>query len=80
VPSTEYQVLTGRSQKVFGWGTASAVPFNPRNGAGFRECVRTTIEHKRWSEHHQDSSRVAAECESPARKCRVKCGTNARVP
>ena len=40
---------------------------------GKRDCVRTTIERKRWNKHHQNSSRVAAECESPARKCRVKC-------
>ena len=39
---------------------------------GFRDCVRTTVEGKRWSKHHRNSSRVAAACESPARKCRVK--------
>ena len=43
-----------------------------RKGAASRDCVRTTIERKRGSKHHQDSSRVAAGCESPARKCRVK--------
>src|ERR1700756_4612232 len=34
--------------------------------------MRTTTERKRCSEHHQNSSRVAAACESPARKCGVK--------
>jgi hypothetical protein len=54
----------------FGWGTALAVPFRFQNDTGF--SVRTTIERKRWSKHHQNSSRVAAGYESPARKCRVK--------
>ena len=31
-------------------------------------CVKTTIERKRLSKHHQNSSRVAAGYESPARK------------
>jgi len=40
---------------------------------GFRECPGTTIERKRWSKHHQNSSRVAAGYESPAPNSRVKC-------
>jgi hypothetical protein len=50
----------------------SAAPSEARKDAGFRDCVRTIIERKRWSKHHQNSSRVAAGYESPARKCRVK--------
>src|SRR5580704_17395287 len=37
-----------------------------------RDCVRATIEPKRWSKHHQNFRRVAARYESPARKCRVQ--------
>jgi len=61
-------------------------PFTPRIIArndpwGFRDRVRSIVERKRWSKLDQDSSRVAAGYESPARKCRVKwnkCASNRR--
>jgi hypothetical protein len=37
-----------------------------------RRVCENDIERKRLSNHHQNSSRVAAVYESPARKCRVK--------